>query len=286
MPYVITEACIGVKDKSCVDVCPVDCIYEGEQMLFIHPDECIDCGACEPECPVTAIFPEEDVPGNLRQYIEMNRDSLQGRKPAGPSNQIGRRSQSTPASRLLLPRCVTLDYWDTIYEASSTPDRVRRRHDALQLMLQRIGADVPAEEFSRLYHASAVEAERWWRDEHRGYTTADRIRWLLAQLAIDRPRDCEHIARAVEVVDETLTSFPPPLLPGAADGIRTLASRFKLAIVSDTGFASGRAQDRLLAQDGLLQYFTATIYSMDVGHSKPRPEPFQRALEAAGRHLG
>ena len=149
-------------------------------------------------------------------------------------------------------------------------------------MLQRIGAEVPAEEFSRLYRASAVEAERWWRDEHRGYTTADRIRWLLAQLAIERPRDCEHIARAVEEVDETLTTFPPPLLPGAAEGIRALASRFKLAIVSDTGFASGRAQDRLLEQDGLLGHFTATIYSMDVGHSKPRPEPFQRALEALG----
>jgi putative hydrolase of the HAD superfamily len=149
-------------------------------------------------------------------------------------------------------------------------------------MLQRIGAEVPADEFTRLYRASAEEAERWWRDEHRGYTTADRIRWLLAQLAIERPRDCEHIARAVEEVDETLTSFPPPLLPGAAEGIRTLASRFRLAIVSDTGFASGRAQDRLLAQDGLLQYFSATIYSMDVGHAKPRPEPFQRAMEALG----
>ena len=61
MPYIITEACINIKDKSCVDVCPVDCIYEGPEMLYIHPDECIDCGACEPECPVTAIFPEEDV---------------------------------------------------------------------------------------------------------------------------------------------------------------------------------------------------------------------------------
>ena len=149
-------------------------------------------------------------------------------------------------------------------------------------MLQRIGAEVPAEEFSRLYRASAVEADRWWRDEHRGYTAADRIRWLLAQLAIERPRDCEHIARAVEEVDDTLTTFPPPLLPGAAEGIRALASRFKLAIVSDTGFASGRAQDRLLEQDGLLEHFTATIYSMDVGHSKPRPEPFQRALDALG----
>ena len=56
MTYVIVEACIGVKDRACVDVCPVDCIYEGEDQLYIHPDECIDCGACEPECPVTAIF--------------------------------------------------------------------------------------------------------------------------------------------------------------------------------------------------------------------------------------
>jgi NAD-dependent dihydropyrimidine dehydrogenase PreA subunit len=50
MTYVIVEACIGVKDRACVDVCPVDCIYEGEDQLYIHPDECIDCGACEPEC--------------------------------------------------------------------------------------------------------------------------------------------------------------------------------------------------------------------------------------------
>jgi NAD-dependent dihydropyrimidine dehydrogenase PreA subunit len=81
MPYVITEACIGTKDKSCIDVCPVDCIYEGEQMLYIHPDECIDCGACEPECPVTAIFPEEDVPGNQRQYVQINRDVFKSDKP-------------------------------------------------------------------------------------------------------------------------------------------------------------------------------------------------------------
>src|SRR5215204_5754936 len=70
MTYVIVEACIGVKDRACVDVCPVDCIYEGEDQLYIHPDECIDCGACEPECPVTAIFPEEDVPPDMVKYVE------------------------------------------------------------------------------------------------------------------------------------------------------------------------------------------------------------------------
>ena len=83
MTYVITEPCIGVKDRACVDVCPVDCIYEGEDMLYIHPDECIDCGACEPECPVNAIFPEEDVPGNQQPFIAKNRDAFTSDTPPG-----------------------------------------------------------------------------------------------------------------------------------------------------------------------------------------------------------
>ncbi len=57
MTYVIAEPCINVKDRSCVDVCPVDCIYEGEDQLYIHPEECVDCDACLPACPVDAIYP-------------------------------------------------------------------------------------------------------------------------------------------------------------------------------------------------------------------------------------
>lgn len=83
MAYVITEACIGVKDRACVDVCPVDCIYEGADQLYIHPDECIDCGACEPECPVSAIYPEEEVPENLATYVAKNRDSFSSPTPPG-----------------------------------------------------------------------------------------------------------------------------------------------------------------------------------------------------------
>ena len=72
MTYIITEPCIDVKDKSCLDVCPVDCIYEGEKMLYIHPEECIDCGACEPECPVDAIFAEDEVPDKWQEFIPIN----------------------------------------------------------------------------------------------------------------------------------------------------------------------------------------------------------------------
>ena len=72
MTYIIAEPCIETKDASCVEVCPVDCIYEAEDQYYIHPDECIDCGACVPECPVEAIFPEDEVPEQWQNYIEIN----------------------------------------------------------------------------------------------------------------------------------------------------------------------------------------------------------------------
>ena len=82
MTYVIAEPCIGTKDTACVEVCPVDCIhptkdeaeYEPEKMLYINPDECIDCGACTPECPVTAIFDESELPEQWAEYTKINAD--------------------------------------------------------------------------------------------------------------------------------------------------------------------------------------------------------------------
>ena len=71
MTYVVTENCIGCKYTDCVEVCPVDCFYEGENALVIHPDECIDCGVCEPECPADAIRPDTE-PG-MEKWVEFNR---------------------------------------------------------------------------------------------------------------------------------------------------------------------------------------------------------------------
>jgi NAD-dependent dihydropyrimidine dehydrogenase PreA subunit len=70
--YVIAQGCIDVKDRACVDECPVDCIYEGPRMLYIHPDECVDCGACEPVCPQEAIFYEDDLPMESKQFLTVN----------------------------------------------------------------------------------------------------------------------------------------------------------------------------------------------------------------------
>ncbi len=72
MTYVIAEPCVDVLDKACIEECPVDCIYEGDRMLYIQPDECVDCGACEPVCPVEAIYYEDDVPAQWTEYTNAN----------------------------------------------------------------------------------------------------------------------------------------------------------------------------------------------------------------------
>ena len=88
MTHVVAQACFGCKYTDCVVVCPVECFYEGDQMLYIHPDECIDCAVCIPECPVNAILPEEDVPQDQVKFIPINAElakkwpSITKRKPA------------------------------------------------------------------------------------------------------------------------------------------------------------------------------------------------------------
>jgi ferredoxin len=72
MTHVVCEPCVDCKYTDCVEVCPVECFYEGEKMLYIHPDECIDCEACVPECPVDAIFLDDNVPEQWQSYIELN----------------------------------------------------------------------------------------------------------------------------------------------------------------------------------------------------------------------
>lgn len=77
MTYVVTENCIKCKYTDCVEVCPVDCFHEGPNILVIDPEECIDCSLCEPECPIGAIFAEDDVPEGQAQFLELNAELAQ-----------------------------------------------------------------------------------------------------------------------------------------------------------------------------------------------------------------
>ncbi|MBQ1299079.1 MAG: 4Fe-4S binding protein [Aeriscardovia sp.] len=83
MTYVIAYPCVDVKDKSCLEVCPVDCIYEGERMMYINPDECIDCGACEAVCPVQAIFYQDSLPNDWKWFEEASESFFETEKEPG-----------------------------------------------------------------------------------------------------------------------------------------------------------------------------------------------------------
>ena len=89
MTYVIAQPCVDLKDKACIEECPVDCIYEGGRMLYIHPDECVDCGACEPVCPVEAIFYEDDVPGEWTGFTAANAEFFEGVGSPGGAAKAG-----------------------------------------------------------------------------------------------------------------------------------------------------------------------------------------------------
>lgn len=97
MAFVICEPCVDVKDTACVKVCPVDCIYDfdGERQLYINPSECIDCGACQPECPVQAIFPLSDVPGQWASYVDKNAKIFETRSLA--PNAASADAETAPA---------------------------------------------------------------------------------------------------------------------------------------------------------------------------------------------
>ena len=90
MTYVIAEPCVDLLDKACIEECPVDCIYEGARMLYIHPDECVDCGACEPVCPVEAIFYEDDLPDKWKDYTQANVDFFDELGSPGGASKVGK----------------------------------------------------------------------------------------------------------------------------------------------------------------------------------------------------
>ncbi len=120
MTYVIALPCVDLKDKACIEECPVDCIYEGERMLYIHPDECVDCGACEPVCPVEAIYYEDDVPAEWTDYTAANAEFFnelglpRRRGQARPDRQRRAAGQGPPAAGARPLRTLPDFPWDRL----------------------------------------------------------------------------------------------------------------------------------------------------------------------------
>ena len=104
MTYVIAQPCVDLKDKACIEECPVDCIYEGERMLYIHPDECVDCGACEPVCPVEAIYYEDDTPEEWADYYKANVEFFEDLGSPGGAAKLGLIPKDHPVITALPPQ--------------------------------------------------------------------------------------------------------------------------------------------------------------------------------------
>jgi NAD-dependent dihydropyrimidine dehydrogenase PreA subunit len=102
--YIITQSCVDVLDRTCIAECPVDCIYEGERMLYIHPDECVDCGACEPVCPVEAIFFENDLPREWQHYHRINVEFFNYLGSPGGASNVGKIRSDHPIVAALPPQ--------------------------------------------------------------------------------------------------------------------------------------------------------------------------------------
>ncbi|MFZ2625757.1 MAG: ferredoxin [Propionibacterium sp.] len=104
MTYVIAQPCVDVKDKACVEECPVDCIYEGPRTLYINADECVDCGACEPVCPTEAIFYEDDLPDEFASWKDVNNNFFSEIGDPGGAARLGPQETDEPTVAALPPQ--------------------------------------------------------------------------------------------------------------------------------------------------------------------------------------
>ena len=179
-------------------------------------------------------------------------------------------------------KAITFDYWDTLVEGAVERERTQRRRSAFRELLAELGQPTTVEEIALAHRELASDLDRWWRVEQRGYTTEEAVLLFLSKRGITLAATDARVVQTARAIDDALIAHPPALLPGAALILEQLAARFTLAIVSDTGIASGRAQDRLLELRGVRHHFAATIYSCDVGVTKPRAEMFGAALDALG----
>ena len=109
MSFVVGSPCVGCKDTKCVEVCPVDCFYEGPDMLVINPDECIDCALCEPECPVNAIWSDDELPDEQIPFIELNEKGAEMYRNANIVDQKEPLAHESPYSTLEAIKVVQLE---------------------------------------------------------------------------------------------------------------------------------------------------------------------------------
>lgn len=175
---------------------------------------------------------------------------------------------------------ITFDFWNTLHKAASYAFALRRQF--LFALLARRHIDVTVEQVDAAEDVARREWNRIWREEYRTPSASDWVRWMLDELLITLPpADFNALA---DYYDQSLLDVNPgpTLIEGAADSVRRLAGRYRLGIISDSGLSIGNTLRQFLKRDGLLDYFTCTTFSDEVGVSKPHARIFQITLDQLG----
>ncbi len=177
-------------------------------------------------------------------------------------------------------KAITFDFWNTLYKAAPYAFALRRKF--LYELFAKHHIDVDVEQVDAAEEVARNEWNRVWREEYRTPPAADWVRWMLDELLIQLPS--EDFNALAEYFDRSLLDVDPgpTLIDGAAETVQRLAQHYKLGVISDSGLSTGKTLRYFLKRDGLLDYFTCTTFSDEVGVSKPHTRIFQITLNQLG----
>ncbi len=177
-------------------------------------------------------------------------------------------------------RLITIDFWNTLVDSSNGEGRNQHRAETMLAEAERLGRTLSIEDVHEAGHQAWAFFRHLWLEEQRTPQTDEMVLHMWATL--EMPADPEAVQRVTEVYRRGILLHPPSVLPGVAAALPRLAESFELAIVSDTAVSSGEVLREVLANAGLLRFFSHFSFSDETGVAKPHPKAFYRVLEAAG----
>lgn len=177
-------------------------------------------------------------------------------------------------------KAITIDFWNTLFDSSGGVERNALRRSALINEISKYGIQITNEMFEQALRASWQYFNTIWRQEQRTPSVRDSVAFFWKYLEL--PNDSEAIERIADFFASSVLAHPPKLIDGVSEILPMLAEKYKLGIVSDTGFSPGKVLRKLLEQNGVLQYFSSFSFSDETGVSKPHPAAYLKVLDELG----
>jgi putative hydrolase of the HAD superfamily len=177
-------------------------------------------------------------------------------------------------------KAITLDFWDTIFKMDFEIDLNTVRIERLDEVLKKYGVDLPKENLVKIYRDIHKEFDRRWTEEYRTMSTTEVLEMILAKIGVKISLTDFDIL--VDTFQEAILTDPPDMMEGSKEAIERLSKKYKLGIISDTGFSPGKVLRKILESNGVLDYFSVLIFSDEFGRSKPHSDTFFYAASALG----